>query len=166
MTFSENGGIIIAWGSSAGLFEGILKISGKDTEEEFMLPYSDISEQLGKDGLDVPGSLVKVNLLEDHALTVGMPGQIGVFSRGMPVFRTSLPIFDMDRRVIGTYPEKDVVMSGYGANTEKLGNKAAMIWLKKGKGQFVFYGFGPQFRASTQGTYKLLFNALLLKREE
>ncbi|MFO7669238.1 MAG: M14 family zinc carboxypeptidase [Bacteroidales bacterium] len=166
MTFSANGGIIIAWGRSAGLFEGILKISGEDTGEEFMLPFSDLSEQLGKEGLDVPGSLVKVNLLEDHPLTLGMPGQIGAFSRGRPVFRTSIPIFEMDRRVIGTYPEKDVVMSGYGANTEKMGNKAAMIWMKKGKGQFVFYGFGPQFRASTQGTYKLLFNAMLLQREE
>ncbi len=135
---------------------------GKEGEEEFSLPFRDISTQLAKDGLYVPGSLVTVDLLEDHPLTIGMPEQIGVFSRGRPVFQTSVPMFDMDRRVIGTYPEKEVIMSGYGANSEKMGNKAAMIWLKKGKGQFVFYGFGPQFRASTQGSFKLLFNAMLL----
>ncbi len=162
MTFSAEGGCIIAWGRSARLFEGLLKVNGKEGEEEFSLPFRDLSTQLAKDGLYVPGSLVTVDLLEDHPLTIGMPEQIGVFSRGRPVFQTSVPMFDMDRRVIGTYPEKEVIMSGYGANSEKMGNKAAMIWLKKGKGQFVFYGFGPQFRASTQGSFKLLFNAMLL----
>ena len=166
MTFSDQGGIIIAWGRSANLFEGILKIKGKDSEEEFQLPFSDLSTQLAKDGLYVPGSLLKVDLIKDHPLTLGMPEQIGVFSRGRPVFRTSVPMFDMDRRVIGTYPEKEVLMSGYISKEEKMGNRAAMIWMKKGKGQFVFYGFGPQFRASTQASYKLLFNAMLLEKKE
>jgi hypothetical protein len=166
MTFSDQGGIIIAWGRSANLFEGVLKIKHKDSEEEFQLPFRDISDQLVKKGLQVPGSLMKLNLVQDHPLTLGMPEQIGVFSRGRPVFETSVPVFDMDRRVIGTYPEKDVLLSGYSAKDELMGNKAAMIWMKKGKGQYVLYGFGPQFRASTQASYKLLFNALLLGRED
>jgi hypothetical protein len=165
MTFSDQGGIIIAWGRSANLFEGVLKIKHKDTVEEFQLPFRDISDQLAKNGLQVPGSLMKLNVVQGHPLTLGMPEQIGVFSRGRPVFETSVPVFDMDRRVIGTYPEKDVLLSGYSAKDELMGNKAAMIWLKKGKGQYVLYGFGPQFRASTQASYKLLFNALLLSRE-
>lgn len=164
MTFSDQGGIIITWGRSSALFEGILKIKGKDSDEEFQLPFRDLSPKLSKDGLYVPGSLVRVKLIKDHPLTLGMPEQIGVFSRGRPVFGTSLPIFDMDRRVIGTYPEKEVVMSGYGDKDELMANKAAMIWMKKGRGQFVFFGFGPQFRASTQGSFKLLFNAILLDR--
>lgn len=164
MTFSNEGGIIIAWGRSANLFEGLLKIKHKDSEEEFQLPFQDLSPSMAKAGLYVPGSLVMVNVLDGHPLTLGMPESIGVFSRGRPVFRTSIPKFDMDRRVIGTYPEKEVLMSGYASKEEQMGNKAAMIWMKKGKGQFVFYGFNPQFRASTQTTYKLLFNAILLER--
>lgn len=38
--------------------------------------------------------------------------------------------------------------------------------IKKGKGQLVLYGFYPQFRASTAGTYKFLFNALLLREPD
>ncbi len=166
MTFIDRGGIVIAWGRSTGLFEGVLKIKHGDAEEEFQLPFSDISKKLAGEGLFVPGSLVKVNLEAEHPLTLGMPGQVGVFSRGRPVFKTSVPIFDMDRKVIGSYPEKDVLMSGYGAEEEKMGNRAAMIWLKKGKGQFVLYGFNPQFRASTQASYKLLFNAILMDKAE
>jgi len=162
MAFSNGGGIIISWGRSARLFEGMLKIKRGEAEEEFSLPYRDISPDLSKAGLYIPGSLVKVNLIADHPLTMGMPESIGVFSRGRPVFATSVPKFDMDRRVIGTYPEKDILISGYASGEEKMGNKAAMIWMEKGKGQFVLYGFGPQFRTSTQAAYKLLFNAILL----
>jgi hypothetical protein len=70
----------------------------------------------------------------------------------------------MDRRVIASYPEKEILASGYADGVESLGGKSAMIWLQKGKGQLVMYGFSPQFRASTTGTYKLLFNALLLNK--
>jgi len=146
----------------------VMKIKGKDEDEgeEFQLPFRDISTQLSKEGLYVPGSLMKINIAEGHPLTLGMPRQIGVFSRGRPVFQTGIPVFDTDRRVIATYPEKEVLLSGYSAHDEKMGNKAAMIWMRKGKGQYVFYGFGPQFRASTQASYKLLFNAILLDREK
>ena len=152
------------FGRSARLFEGILKIKGKDSEEEFQLPFRDLSPDLAKSGLYIPGSLVRIDLATDHPLTYGMTGHIGVFTRGRPVFRTSVPLFDMDRRVIGTYPEKDLLMSGYASGEETMGNTAAMIWMRNGKGQFVLYGFNPQFRASTQAAYKLLFNGLLLDR--
>lgn len=161
MDFTDQGGIILAWGRSSGLFEGILKIEREKDTEEFQLPFRDLSGDLAKQGLSIPGSLVNIDL-RDHLLTLGMPSRIGVFSRGRPVFQTGIPVFDTDRRVIATFPEKDVVRSGYGKESDKMGGHAAMVWMRKGKGQFVLYGFGPQFRASTQASYKLLFNALLL----
>ena len=105
---------------------------------------------------------MKIELLPGSPLTYGMPESIGVFSRGRPVFKTSIPIFEMDRRVIASFPEDDALMSGYAKNIKKIGNTAAMVWVKKGKGQLVVYGFSPQFRASTPVSYKLLFNGLLM----
>lgn len=176
MTFINQGGLVISWGGSTKLFEGTLtistekekdknknKIEAKDTaKEEFQLPFSDVSDQMIKAGLNCPGSLVKINLKKDHPLTLGMPPSVGVFYRGQPAFRTSVPNFDMDRRVIGITPEKNIRISGYIAKEELLGNKPLMIWMKKGKGQFVLFGFNPNFRASTHATYKLLFNSILL----
>jgi len=91
-----------------------------------------------------------------------MQNEAGVFFRGEPVFATSIPNFDMDRRVIGKFPEKNILLSGYCENEEKIGNKSVLLWLRKGKGQLVLFGFNPQFRASTPVSYKLLFNAVLL----
>ncbi len=164
MTFLDKGGLIVSWGRSTRLFKGNLEIpTGKEKGEEFQLPFNDISESLQKAGLYCPGSLVKIKIVSDHPLTFGIPSEIGVFYRGRPVFTSSLPYFDMDRRVIAGFPEKNILMSGYCENEEKIGNKSAMIWLKKGKGQLVLIAFNPQFRASTQASYKLLFNAVLLK---
>ncbi|MDF1572134.1 MAG: M14 family metallopeptidase [Bacteroidales bacterium] len=162
IAFLDQGGQVISWGQSTALFEGTLKIGEGEDAEAFMLPFKDISPELQKAGLYVPGSLVKIELKKDHPLTLGMPAETGVFSRGRPVFSTSIPGFDMDRRVIASFPEKEILLSGYAAEEEKMGNKSAMLWLKKGEGQLVLFGFNPQFRASTQGSFKLLFNALLL----
>lgn len=164
MKFVNDGGTIVSWGLSTGLFLGAqsIKISDKKIEE-FQLPVSDISDNLKKSGLYAPGSLLNIDLKIDHPLTLGMQKTAKVFSRGRPVFSTSIPYFDTDRRVIASYPDDKVLASGYAKSNELLEGKSAMVWAKKGKGQFVLYGFYPQFRASTAGTYKLLFNALLLK---
>ena len=163
MTFVDGGGIIVAWGRSTDLFTKTLTITrSKEEKEEFKLPVRNVAAKLKKSGLYCPGSIVRTLLLEDHPLTLGAPEELGVFFTGEPVFTTSLPRFDMDRRVIGRYPEKDILQSGYCENEEQLGNKISLVWMRKGKGQFVLFGFNPQFRASTAATYKLVFNAVLM----
>jgi hypothetical protein len=165
MTFIANGGIIVSWGRSTNLFKGTLEIPlAKEKKEEFQLPFTNVAEELQKEGLYCPGSLVKILLTENNPLSFGTPEEIGVFFRGRPVFTTSIPDFDMDRRVIAKFPEKQILLSGYCENEEKVGNKSAMVWLKKGKGQLVLFAFNPQFRASTNVSYKLLFNSILLPK--
>jgi len=117
---------------------------------------------LKKKGLSIPGSFLRINLNNNHPLALGMPEKAGVFFRGEPVFQTSIPRRDMDRRVIAIFPEESILASGFAEKEELLSEKTCMVWLKKGKGQLVLMAFNPQFRASTQATYKLLFNALLL----
>ena len=166
LKFIDDGGLVISWGRSTGLFTGAQKIEhSKSDIEEFQLPFSDISDGLKKAGLYCPGSFVRVNITQDHPLTYGLPAEIGVFFRGRPVFRTSIPNFDMDRRVIAKFPEEEILLSGYCENEEQLANKTVMTWIKKGQGQLVLLGFNPQFRASTPVSYKLLFNSILLLNE-
>jgi hypothetical protein len=168
MTFLDNGGIIISWGRSTAIFMGPLEIPPIQKEgekEEFLLPVLDISEQLKKDGFYCPGSLMNVLFLKDHPITLGVPEETGVFFRNeSSVFRTRVPKFDMDRRVIGKFPEKNILVSGYCENEEKVADQTALAWFKKNKGQVVLFGFAPQFRASTNATFKLFFNSILLEK--
>jgi hypothetical protein len=91
-----------------------------------------------------------------------MGNETGIFYRGKPLFTTSIPQFDADRRVIGYFGEDKLLMSGFLEGEKFLTNKPVMLWLKKGKGQMVLMGFSPIFRASVPADYKLLFNAILL----
>ncbi|MDZ4204002.1 MAG: M14 family metallopeptidase [Bacteroidales bacterium] len=168
LTFINNGGKVLAWGGSTDLFMGALSIGGDDkgkedkNKEEFQLPVRNIGPDLGKKGLVVPGSLLRVSLISNHPLTWGMPASIGVFHRGSPVFMTSIPYFDMDRRVIAFFHETDILMSGYADKNELLAKQAALVWLRKGKGQLVLYSFSPHSRGQMQATYKLLLNGILM----
>ena len=163
MAFVNGGGKVLSWGRSTDMFLGTLTIQPKKGEKEsFVLPYRNLGQSLQKQGLYCPGTFVKVNWKPDHPLTLGMAKQTGIFYRGNPVFRTSIPGFDMDRRVIGWFPENHILISGYAEHLNLVGNKPIMIWLRKGQGQMVLYGFSPIFRASSPVTYKLVFNALLM----
>jgi hypothetical protein len=163
LDFVDKGGKVVSWGRSTDIFMGNLSIDNdKEGKQEFNLPVRNIGEDLGKKGLDVTGSLLRVRLRPDHPLTYGMPEETGVFHRGNPVFATSFPYFDMDRRVIASFTKDSILMRGFIENEKLLSDQAAMVWVKKGKGQLVLFSFCPQFRGSTPATYKLLFNSILL----
>ena len=164
MEFVNNGGKVLSWGRSTDLFLGQMTIkNSKGEKENFVLPFRNEGPVLKKQGLYCPGTFVKVNWKTGNPLTLGMEPTTGIFYRGNPVFRSTQPGFDMDRRDIGTFPEKGLLLSGYAENLKLAGNHPAMMWIRKGKGQMVLYSFSPIFRASTPVTFKLVFNALLMK---
>ena len=163
LRYIDKGGKVIAWRGATELFSGVQKISlNEKDKEEFEFPVKDISTELIQDGFSSPGSFLRIKLKQNHPITYGLPDEIGVFHRSNPVFTTWQPYFDVDRRVIGTFPERDILLSGYTKNEEKLANSPSIVWLKKGEGQVVLFSFNPQFRASTPASYKLLFNSILL----
>lgn len=162
MEFVNNGGNVVSWGNSTDLFMDPMKITIGKEEEEFSLPIFNIANQLEKKGLYVAGSLATVKVNTNEPVTYGLEETANVFYRGNPVFQTSQPGFEMDRRVIASFPKENICPSGFMKNEELLAKLPAAVWIQKGKGQMVFFSFSPQFRSSTSGVYKFLFNALLL----
>ena len=66
-------------------------------------------------------------------------------------------------RVIARYPERaeDILMSGYLSGGAAIAGKAAAADAPFGRGRVVMFGFRPQYRGQSVGTFKMLFNALL-----
>jgi len=158
--YIQQGGRVVAWQEATELFMGLQETNLQEAAS-FELPIKNIAKTIREEGLDLAGTFLSVSLRQDHPFTLGMPDRFGVFQRKNPVFQTSFPYFDMDRRVLVSFAQEKIRLSGYAKNTETLTNLPAMVWIKKGKGDLVLFSFAPQFRASTPVTYKLLFNTVL-----
>jgi hypothetical protein len=161
--FITGGGMVVSWGRSTALFTEGLPLPNSDEEKEsetYELPVRGVMDDL--EGVEVPGAFLAVDFIQDHPLTWGMPEKAGVLSYGTEVFGTSIPVLDTDRRVIGVYPERDLLLSGYLEGEKALQNRPAMVWVRADKGQLVLFCFEPLHRGSTPATFKLIFNALLV----
>jgi hypothetical protein len=118
-------------------------------------------EASGPQGLRfyAPGSIFGVLLGrggEGSPVTAGMPDSFQVYFENSAAFTVSGPA-----RALATYPPQ-ALRSGYARLQERLDGKAALVEAPVGSGRVILFGFRPQFRGQTQGTFKLLFNAVLL----
>lgn len=164
LKFVNEGGKVIAWGRSVEHFMGMLAFEkGKDDKEEFVLPVKNVVKSLQSSGFEATGAHANVDVLPNHPITLGYNSALPIFFNSDAVFETSIPYFDTDRRVILSFPEKNQRLSGYMKKGELLENKAALVWVKKNKGQLILFGFNPQYRGQTSGTFGLIFNSLLMK---
>ena len=148
--FVDKGGTLITFEASGDL-----------VADEFNVPVMNGAGRPGGD-LNVPGSILRMNLDTDSPISYGMPEQFAAFVSNAIVYRTGNPAPDMKRTVLATYPTdvEDVLLSGYLRGGEALTRQAAAVQFGIGKGQVVMFGFGVQHRAQTEGTFKMLFNAI------
>jgi len=107
-----------------------------------------------------PGSIFGVLLggvERGHSpVTLGVPDSLDIYFENSAAFTVSAPA-----RALATYPQQPL-RSGYARFQERLVGKAALVEAPVGSGRVILFGFRPQFRGQTHGTFKLLFNAVLL----
>lgn len=112
----------------------------------FYAPGSIFGTVLGESGSGGAGSSV----------TLGIHDSLKVYFESSAAFTVSGPA-----RALATYPHEPL-RSGYARFQERLEGKAALVEVPVGSGRVILFGFRPQFRGQTHGTFKLLFNAVLL----
>lgn len=149
--FVEKGGTLVALASACDF-----------VIEEFNIPVTNVLARAKNEEFNCPGSILRVNIAPSHPVTYGMPEEAAAFVNEKIAFQTSVPGAELTRTVLAWYPSdaEDILLSGWINGAEKLERRAAAVALTYGKGKIVLFGFRVQHRAQTEGTYKLLFNAL------
>jgi len=123
------------------------------------LPVSNVLDGLNDDQFYCSGSLLRVELREvNHPSVWGMPRDpIVMFERG-PAFETKS---GFRGTILASYPkERNPLASGYLLHPERIQGKAAALEVFYGDGRVYLFGFRPQWRGQSHGTYKFVFNAI------
>ena len=108
-----------------------------------------------------PGSTLKATVNTDHPLGYGMPDETVILFWDSPAFEIQHSRFSERYELIVQYPEKSILQSGWLVGEDHLAEQTAMVSAQYGAGRVILFGFRPQFRAQTRGTFKLFFNTLL-----
>ncbi len=146
--FVQNGGTLLAFNQTASALIPL-----------FSLPVKNVLEGVKSDKFFCSGALLRVNTeSRDRPILYGLPAELSVmFERG-PAFAT-LPGFK--GAVLARYPTgSNPLESGLLLHPEAVEGKIAALELSYGQGRIYLYGFKPQWRAQSHGSYKFFLNAL------
>jgi hypothetical protein len=135
---------------------------------------SEIAGDLGVTGVDLieagngrdmpyaPGSILRAHVDRSNPLTLGMRDEAALYFTNSVTFNVS---DGANAQIVLRYPAaNDILLSGYLSGAEAMAGRAAMLDARIGTagGRVIMFGFRPQHRGQPWGTFKLLFNSLLL----
>jgi hypothetical protein len=149
--FVEQGGILVT-----------LNQACKFAFREFAVPARSVLEGIDRTKFFCPTSLLKIFVDSKTPVGFGMPDESPAMFANSVVMDTSIPAsVEWDRRVVASFPEQNILMSGWLLGEDQITRKAAVVDTKFKKGRIILIGIRCQNRAQTHGTYKFLLNSLL-----
>jgi hypothetical protein len=175
--FVEAGGVLICFDSASEF-----------AMTKFDLPVKNALAGLASDQFYAPGSIFRAVVDTTSPIAYGMPqeadfyftaGRRGAADEGPPdairnpqetqrpraplVRALAFEISDTTRaRSVARYVEGNPLRSGWLLGPQYVAGKSALVDVTLGKGRVVLFGFRPQHRGQTWGTFKLIFNSILL----
>jgi hypothetical protein len=156
--FVEDGGTILAVGSSTAIYEYFhLPLSSAETEI-----VKGKSANLSGEKFYIPGSLMRTQVNNENPVAYGMPAKVDVFFDRSPAFRLNPDASMKGVQTIAWYDGGDLLDSGWAWGQQYLNNTVAVAEAKMGKGQVLLYGPEVTFRGQPHSTFKFLFNGLMV----
>jgi hypothetical protein len=159
-SFVEKGGILVTLNDACGLFFPGREIA-RYIPQDFTAPVRNILERVERSKFFCPTSILKIEVDNKSPIGYGMPEEAAAMFSRSPAFATWVPSGEWDRKVVASYPEENILLSGWLLGEDIIARKVAVVDTKYKKGHIILIGFRCQFRAQSHGTYKFLLNSLL-----
>ncbi len=144
--FVEAGGTVVALNKASQLF------TRKDG------PVTDVLEGVAAKDFYVPGSILEVTVDTSDPIGFGSAAKLPIFFELSPAFHSSAA----GVHSAAAYTNDNPLLSGWLLGGKYLQGASALTVETQGKGRVVLFGFRPQYRGQSEGTYKLFYNSLLL----
>jgi hypothetical protein len=150
--FVRNGGTLIA-------FDGAVSLP----IQFFPLPLRNYTND---SAYYCPGSLIRIQVDNSHPLAFGMPKESYAFTSGGQAWDIGLSAEankgNRAIRSVARYAASNVLASGWLSGESVVAGRHILLEAAHGKGSVILFGFRPQFRAQSAGTFKFLLNAIYL----
>jgi hypothetical protein len=154
--FAKEGGTLIAFDEATDL-----------PVQLFPLPVRPlITSGASENSYFSPGSIIRVTVDDTHPIAFGMPTEAYVFQSGGQAWEPTLVAEHNkgERQVnsVARYAAKNLLASGWVSGERAVLGKTILAEARYGDGRVVLFGFSPQFRGQSFGTFKFLLNAIYL----
>lgn len=144
--FVEDGGTLVCFDAATEL-----------AIKHFNLPLRNILEGVKRSDFYCPGSIVGLDVNVKDPIASGFRDQADAYFINSAAFEAT----DAKRvRVIASYAKKSLLHSGWLIGEDRIAGHIALAAVKMGEGNIVLFGFRPQHRGQTWGTFRFIFNAI------
>ena len=144
--FVEEGGTLICFDAATEL-----------AIKRFNLPLRNVLEGLKSSVFYCPGSILGLDVDTSNPLARGLPKDTNAYFINSSAFEATDP---QRVRVIARYSSENTLRSGWLLGEEHLRGKIALAEVPLGRGRVILFGFRPQHRGQTWGTFPFVFNAI------
>jgi hypothetical protein len=148
-TFVLQGGTLVALNDASGFAIDRLGVNARNV----------LREAANKDFYG-PGSILRVNVDPNHPIGYGMDRDTAIWFEHSPAFAATFVNSGADPVTVASYPDGNPLMSGWLLGDSLLYGRSAVLDAPLGRGHAVLFGFRPQYRGQSYGTFKLFFNSL------
>ena len=144
--FVERGGKLICFDDGCEL---VIK--------RFNLPMKDALNGLKRSEFYNPGSIVRLDVDTNNALAKNLQKETAAYFINSAAYE----IADKKQvKSVAEYASKDALLSGWILGEKYMNGKTALAETDYGAGKIILFGFRPQHRGQSFGTFLFIFNAL------
>jgi Zinc carboxypeptidase len=120
-------------------------------------PLRNVLEGVKSSDFYCPGSILSLDVETTHPLAKGLPQKVDAYFINSSAFEV---VDAQSVRVIARYAQQGVLRSGWLLGEGRIAGKVALAEVPRGRGRVILFGFRPQHRGQTWGTFPFIFNAI------
>jgi hypothetical protein len=157
--FVEEGGTLICFDASTELAIKnftLPPIKGS-TSRRTPFPLRNVLEDIKSSIFYCPGSILSLDVDTTQPLAQTMPRKVDAYFINSSAFEVTDA---QSVRIVARYSEQGVLRSGWLLGENRIAGKVALAEVAMGRGRVVLFGFRPQHRGQTWGTFPFIFNAI------
>jgi hypothetical protein len=147
--FANEGGTLICFDAAC---ETVIK--------QFNLLLRNVLEGLRSSDFYCPGSILRITVNTSDPISRTMSKDVDAYFINSSAFEIKAG-GESRVRVVARYADKDVLRSGWLLGEKYLAGKIALAEVSLGKGRVVLFGFRPQHRGQTWGTFPFIWNSIM-----